>query len=105
MIVGIVRPLIRVTTGPPIVAADIVQDTVEFVSRSLGISAFCSVNDPRDLIHSGKYEVIIVASLFSHLPLGTWTGWVRRLYEMLEDDGILVFSTQGPSLRPEQHVD
>ena len=42
-----------------------------------------------------KFEVIYVGSLFSHLPAPRFKTWLQRLYEALDDDGLLIFTTAG----------
>ena len=42
-----------------------------------------------------KYSMIFVLSLFSHLPETTWGLWLERLYQALEVDGVLIFTTHG----------
>jgi hypothetical protein len=76
--------------------ADIHPGAVEFVTDTFGVPGFVSVTDPADLDHGGRYRVIWVASLFSHLSHDRWVPWLAALRGLLDDDGALVFSTNGP---------
>lgn len=82
---------------PPskVTVSDINCEAVEFLSRTLGVQGFCSVADPRELDHNGRYEAIFVGSLFTHLNHEYWGEWLQRLYSLLNDKGVLVFSTHG----------
>jgi SAM-dependent methyltransferase len=82
-----------------ITVSDISHDAVDFARSTFGVSGFYSTASPGDLDDPGRYEVIFVASLFSHLGIEVWVPWLRRLYGMLEPGGLLVFSTHGPYAR------
>jgi SAM-dependent methyltransferase len=80
---------------PPskLVVSDIDRAAVDFVRESFGVGGFYSSREPEKLLDDRRYDLIIVVSLFSHLPAERWTGWLRRLEEMLKPQGLLVFST------------
>ncbi len=82
-----------------VTVADINRSAVDFARETFGVSGFYSTESAADLDHSQQYEVIFVASLFSHLAIEHWSAWLRRLYEMLAPDGLLLFSTHGPYAR------
>ncbi|MBK6653044.1 bifunctional 2-polyprenyl-6-hydroxyphenol methylase/3-demethylubiquinol 3-O-methyltransferase UbiG [Zoogloea sp.] len=75
--------------------SDVVPGSVDFLKQHLGVDGFYSVSDPGKLTPPRKYEVIFVLSLFSHLPESTWSTWLARLYDTLEDKGILIITTHG----------
>jgi len=77
--------------------SDIDRDAVDFCMHEFGVSGFYSAGDPKDLDVAERFDVIWVASLFSHLPLALWEGWLEKLYSMLAADGLLIFSTHGLS--------
>lgn len=81
-------------------ASDIVGDCVEFVSDTFGVNAFASTTQPEELALPGAFDLITVISLFSHLPRKSFGRWLRKLYESLSDDGLLLFSTHGPAHCP-----
>jgi hypothetical protein len=41
---------------------------------TFGVSGFYPARDASELVHDGTYEVIFVASLFSHLTYSHWGG-------------------------------
>jgi SAM-dependent methyltransferase len=86
-----------VTQVPPerVTVSDISHGAVDFARSTFGVDGFYSTAKPADLDHDGRYEVIFVASLFSHLNHDLWVPWLTRLGEMLAPGGLLIFSTHG----------
>lgn len=82
-----------------VTVSDINAAAVEFERQTFGVHGFPSVASAADLAHDGRYEIVFVASLFSHLAIDHWNAWLRRLYELLTPGGLLVFSTHGPYAR------
>jgi 2-polyprenyl-3-methyl-5-hydroxy-6-metoxy-1,4-benzoquinol methylase len=89
------RHLVHMISPSRITGSDIDPRAVEFVTEQFGIRGFPSTASPEDLHHDRRYELIVVVSLFSHLPSDTWGPWLTRLHGLLEDDGLLLFSTLG----------
>jgi glycosyltransferase involved in cell wall biosynthesis/SAM-dependent methyltransferase len=89
------RFLARVLPADRITVSDIDKDAVDFCRERFGVGGFYSSEDPDDLTVKKTYDVIWVASLFSHLSLQVWKSWLKKLYGMLDDGGILIFSTHG----------
>ena len=81
-----------------VTASDIEPAAVDFVAAALGVSGFYSTRRAEDLAHEGRYDVILAASLFSHLPRREWEAWLAKLSGLLTERGVLAFSTQGVSL-------
>ncbi len=79
-----------------ITVSDINKAAVDFAAGTFGVNGFYSTWDASELVHDGTYEVIFVASLFSHLTYSHWGAWLKRLYRMLDEGGLLIFSTHGP---------
>ena len=73
-------------------SSDIYAGGVEFQQKQFGHNGIVSVPVPTDFTCRQRFDFIFVASLFSHLPEPTFLGWLRRLYELLDEDGVLVFS-------------
>jgi SAM-dependent methyltransferase len=92
------RFLVHRVSRDRITVSDINKPAVDFVCNTFGVRGFYSVAAPENLSHDGRYDVIFVASLFSHLPVTTWPSWLSRLYLMLTKNGVLVFSTHGMDL-------
>lgn len=80
-----------------ITVSDINKRAVNFCKRTFGVKGFYSAASPNALTGNEKYDVIFVASLFSHLPLKYWEAWLIKLCSMLTPGGALIFSTHGMS--------
>jgi SAM-dependent methyltransferase len=78
-----------------ITVSDINPQAVDFTCTTFGVRGFRSVEDPGDLHHDDRYEVIFVGSLFTHLHHAYWGAWLQRLFSLLSNDGLLIFSTHG----------
>jgi SAM-dependent methyltransferase len=91
----VTRHLVHLADPARITVSDIDRRAVDFVRRGLGVRGFYSTSAADELVHDGRYDVIVVVSLFSHLPLQHWGPWLRRLGELLEEGGVFLFSTLG----------
>lgn len=89
------RHLARVFTGQQLTVSDVVPGSVDFLKNAFNVNGFYSITDPAALVMPGRYDVIFVLSLFSHLPTPTWRAWFKALHAALEPGGILIFSTHG----------
>lgn len=88
-----------VTSLPPsrVTVSDISHDAVDFVRATFGVRGFYSAADPVDVQHDGRYAVVLVNSLFTHLSIGPWRAWLRSLSRLLAQDGVLLFTVRGPN--------
>lgn len=91
------RHLVNHVDRSQITVSDIHEGAVAFVRSQFDVDGFPSVTDPATLDHDGRYQVIYVASLFSHLPMRRWLPWLDRLLALLAPGGVVVFSTHGPT--------
>jgi SAM-dependent methyltransferase len=73
--------------------ADVDRQAVDFVRSTFGVDGFYSTSDPAELVRPERYDLILVVSLFSHLPARTWNAWLRTLLDLLEPGGALLFTT------------
>jgi SAM-dependent methyltransferase len=89
------RHFVHLLPAERITGSDIDPGAVAFVRRRFGVDGFTSTASPDRLSHGRRYQLIVVVSLFSHLPLDSWGPWLSRLHSLLEDDGLLLFSTLG----------
>jgi glycosyltransferase involved in cell wall biosynthesis/SAM-dependent methyltransferase len=89
------RFLTHVLPADRITVCDIDKNAVDFCTDRFGVDGFYSHENPDDLTGRKKYDVIWVASLFSHLSLRVWKRWLKKLSGLLNDGGILIFSTHG----------
>jgi len=78
-----------------ITVSDIDARAVDFTARTFGVRGFYSVSDAKELRWAERYDAVLVVSLFSHLTLSVWTPWLKRLYELLNPKGLLLFTTHG----------
>lgn len=94
------RFLVKRTDPSRVWVSDIYADAVAFQRARFGVAGFNSAHDPGQVAFGRRFEVIYVGSLFSHLPEDAFRAWLATLYERLEDDGLLILSTQGASVQP-----
>jgi SAM-dependent methyltransferase len=80
---------------PPsrITVSDIDPGGVDFLRKRLGVNGFYSASTPAALHHPGRYDMIVVVSLFSHLPHHAWGPWLECLCRLLAPGGVLLFTT------------
>jgi len=81
-------------------AAEIMPEAVHHVQQRYGVQAWQSTEAPEDFQPDQRYDMIWVASLFSHLPEDLFVRWLRRLHDLLSDDGILCFTVHDEALLP-----
>ena len=84
-----------------ITAVEILEPAVGFVGETLGVDARASCTDPAAFDVGSGFDLILVSSLFSHLPRQRFGQWLETLYSALSPRGLLVFSTHGPGVVPE----
>jgi SAM-dependent methyltransferase len=78
-----------------IFASDIHQDACTFIQEKIGVVAIPASTSPADLRMAGDQDLIVVLSLFSHLPEKTFGPWLSVLYGLLAPGGFLMFTTHG----------
>ncbi|HLU37986.1 MAG TPA: class I SAM-dependent methyltransferase [Planctomycetota bacterium] len=81
-------------------SSDISADGVAFQRERFGHHGIVSVADPAEFHCAQRFDLIFVASLFSHLPEATFGAWLERLWTLLADGGVLVFSVHGEAIVP-----
>lgn len=89
------RHLVKIISPQKITGSDVYKEAVDFQKNVFGVKGFYSEFNPEDITIPEKYDIIFVASLFSHLPLTTWRPWLKKLYQSLNENGVLIFSTHG----------
>jgi SAM-dependent methyltransferase len=85
------RHLARVLPGR-LTVADLQPGSVEFLRQQFGVQGFASKTDPAALEIPGRYEIVFVLSMFTHLPPRMWAPWMRTLFSAVEPGGHLVFT-------------
>jgi len=96
----LLRFLVHSLPKEQIWASDIQVDAVDYVRDRFGVHAVPSTAAPEDFELDRRFDMIWVASLFSHLPEPLFQRWLKRLSELLAPGGILCFSTHGEGLLP-----
>ncbi|MFU8878534.1 MAG: class I SAM-dependent methyltransferase, partial [Wenzhouxiangellaceae bacterium] len=96
----LLRFLIHSLKPQQIWAADIQVDAVNYVREQFGVHALASTSAPEDFKPEQHFDMIWVASLFSHLPEALFQRWLKRLVGLLAPGGILCFSTHGEQMLP-----
>ena len=81
-------------------ASEIQEDAIDFVADEFGVQGIRSSIEPEQFDPGKTFDVIWVASLFSHLPEQLFQRWIRRLTGILKPGGILCFSVHDASLLP-----
>ena len=76
-------------------ACDLDRDGVDFCARTFGAQPVYSDVDPRLVEFDGKFDLIWVGSLFTHLPEERWNHFLEAFTSWLQPGGLLVFSTHG----------
>ncbi|HEX2834746.1 MAG TPA: class I SAM-dependent methyltransferase [Thermoanaerobaculia bacterium] len=95
------RFLVHERIADAVTVADILEGGMQFQGEQFGVKTILSTTLPQDLHVDDRYDLIFVASLFTHLPERTFTAWLRRLAELLTPDGLLIFSVHDETLAPE----
>ena len=96
------RLLVHDRLAADVTVSDILEGAMQFQAEQFGVRTILSTRDPEEFSAPGNYDLIFVASLFTHLPASTFTRWLRRLSELLTPEGLLVFSVHDESLAPDK---
>ena len=81
--------------------SDIYADAVSWQNEYFGVHGIESTGDPKEFVNESRYSIVFVGSLFSHLPDSLFQAWLHKLYESVEEGGILVFSVHDESILPD----
>ncbi|NWG73792.1 MAG: class I SAM-dependent methyltransferase, partial [Rubrivivax sp.] len=81
-------------------ASEIQDDALRFVADTFGVPTVRSSMQPEAFDPGRRFDVIWVASLFSHLPQALFQRWLARLHALLTPRGVLCFSVHGDALVP-----
>ena len=89
------RHLVKALGCERVTVSDVVPGAVAFSKTHFGVKGFVSHASPADVQWPGRYGLVFVLSLFSHLPRSTWQDWLIKLWEAVEPGGLLVLTTHG----------
>lgn len=84
--------------------SDIYGDAVAWQAAAFGVNAVASAADPADFRHAARHDLVMVGSLFSHLPTGLFHAWLARLYQLVAPGGVLAFSVHDETFLPDGEV-
>ena len=96
------RLLVHERLADEVTVSDILEGGMVFQAEQFGVRTIVSKTIPQEFAAPDTYDLIFVASLFTHLPPATFTPWLRRLAELLTNQGLLIFSVHDESLAPEK---
>jgi SAM-dependent methyltransferase len=94
------RFLVQEMPRERIVVSDILTDALRFQREQFLVTAVASAENPDDYREPRRFQLVLVSSLFSHLPATTFGRWLGRLYDRLADDGVLIFSVHDHAAYP-----
>ena len=94
----VVRFMLRDLPPERITVADIDGDAVAFQTDRFGVAGLVSSADLDGVDLGGPYDLITCISLFTHLPEPLFERWLVKLNAALTPDGLLLLTTQAPSL-------
>lgn len=95
------RYLLQEMPAECITVSDIYPDAVSWHQETFGVRGFNSFPDPALVKEDRKHRMIVAGSLFSHFPDGLFGRWLHTLYDMLDEDGILVLSLHSDRQLPQ----
>lgn len=99
------RYIVRRMDKSKVWVADIKPGAVEFQARQFGVNGLISTAQPENFQTDERFDIIFVASLFSHLPSEAFHGWLRKLWSLLSERGILAFSVHDAYVYPDGRVE
>jgi SAM-dependent methyltransferase len=80
--------------------SDISEGAVRFQGEQFRVHGVVSDLEPSKLKFDRRFDFVLVMSLFTHLPERTFTRWLRTLYKLTNEDGVLIFTVHDQSLNP-----
>jgi SAM-dependent methyltransferase len=94
------RHLVQEVEPGRVWVSDIDAQAVAFQERQFGVHGFVSVTEPRALRAGHRFDLIFVASLFTHLPEHRFGPWLTALHRLLTPRGLLAFSVNDEAGAP-----
>jgi SAM-dependent methyltransferase len=80
-------------------ACDILPDAVDFCAETFGAEPVYAAADPGETQLEGKFDLIWLGSLFTHIDAARWKSLLDLLEDALEPEGLMMFTTQGRFVR------
>jgi SAM-dependent methyltransferase len=79
-------------------ASDLQPGSMAFCRDRLGVNVLPSAPRPDGLAIAERFDLVVVASLFSHLPREAFGPWLAALARLLRPGGVLAFSVHGQDM-------
>jgi SAM-dependent methyltransferase len=76
-------------------ACDLLTDGVDFCAESFGATPVYSSPFPEAVTFPGRYDLIFVGSLLTHVDVHHWDHLIALWHTLLAPDGLLVVTTHG----------
>jgi trans-aconitate methyltransferase len=83
---------------------DVQEDAIGHLVAHYGVQAVTATTNPDTFNAPRPFDVIWVASLFSHLPAASFDRWLQVLVNQLSPRGVLAFSVHDEALLPPDWV-
>ena len=96
----VTRFLVREIPPERVWVSDVYEGGVRFQEERFGVHGIVSTVRPEDFACAGRFDAILVTSLFTHLPEERSVAWLRVLWSLLAPGGVLVFSAHSSDLLP-----
>ncbi len=78
--------------------ADVDAAAMAFQQRHFGVESLVVPSSPAGFAPARRFDLILVTSLFTHLPEDLTRAWLERLLGLLEDRGVLALTFHDPRL-------
>ena len=86
------RFLVERLPAGAVTVGEIQTDALAFLAEQFGVETLQSTTDPADLPGRERFDIVFVASLFTHLPRHRFAPWLAALWERVAPGGLFVFS-------------
>jgi SAM-dependent methyltransferase len=94
----VTRWILQDVPADHLLVSDVQAAATEFQKRNFHVRAVDSDPVPSKVDLNGEFELIAVVSLFSHLPLHRFSQWLKYLYSLVSEDGMLIFTVHPLSM-------
>ncbi len=91
----VLRVLVSKIPAKKITACELEQDAIDFCEKEFGCKKLLSSNNIREITFPEKFSLIWVGSLFTHFNEEDFSRLLKLLFDSLDENGILIFTTHG----------
>jgi len=93
------RFLVNKLSAERVWVSDISAAAVRFQEDQFHVHGVVSALQPNNVSFGRRFDCVFVLSLFTHLPEATFITWLQKLYSLMNEDGVLIFTVHDESLR------